>query len=115
MRYGRYSPSYERAESLAWVDDAYGALSIDEREACDQAGGVENMTGYDLCAAIREWLVANSHADLSVCEVILQDLVSRKGVLWEGVLWKGVLWKDVLWKGVLWRVYCGGCTVEGVL
>ena len=49
--------NYQRPEALRWVEEAYG----------------KQLTGYDLCEHIRDWLRQTNNVGLSVCEVLARQ------------------------------------------
>jgi len=54
---------YKRGEELKWCDELFGEL----------------LTGYDVAGHIREWMRANGHEALSVCELLRNEGSSHVG------------------------------------
>lgn len=61
----KYLETYERREEMKWLDDYTGPIQTDEAE------GLRNVTGYDVCDFVGRWLELKECQHLSVCEVIL--------------------------------------------
>ena len=85
----KYVSAYQRGERLSWIEQSgmAGAVETHPRR------GLTNMTGYDVCAFIRAWLVQEGFAQLSVCDVILCDdrfVELRKCVGLANVFWSHV-------------------------
>jgi hypothetical protein len=59
--------SYQRREKLQWIEDSGTADPVKQ----DPHHGLANMTGYDICDFLRQWLKREGFGELSVCEVIL--------------------------------------------
>lgn len=64
----KYVSGYRRSEqTAAWLDDVVGPIDS------DPIYGLANVTGYDICDYVREWLGREGHQERSLCEVILLD------------------------------------------
>jgi hypothetical protein len=64
----RYVETYDRGVKLPWLQAP--EPEIDEMGYEDNSPGLRNMTGYDLVAFVKEWLLREGLAHLSIAEVM---------------------------------------------
>jgi len=99
----QYSTSYVREEKMAsWLDGAAGPVAQDPEENALKNLGMLNVTGYDLCEYLRDWMKDRNFVTQSVCELILTEsqfehlrkYVGPATVFWSHMQKEGFLGKD---------------------